>query len=93
VETKDAKAMRTILEKEGLLDKKYRMTKTDALNTANDENTIMIAVPVIQKALDFLSSQNIPYWAALVLDSGCQTMPLSTAVLGSRKQTTKYLTP
>jgi hypothetical protein len=93
VETEDAKAIRTILEKEGLLDKKYRMTKTNVVTSENDKSRIMIAVPVIQKALDSLTSQNIPYWAELVLDSGCQVMPLSTAVLGSRKQKTKYLTP
>ena len=92
VDAKDAKALRTVLEKEGLLNKNYRMTKVDDRLTP-EGNDKMIAVPVIQKALESLTSQNIPYWADLVIDSGCQKMPLSTAVLGSRKQKTSYLTP
>jgi hypothetical protein len=92
-ESKDAKTLRTFLEEDGLLDKNYRMTKVDRLATTKgeDDDRILIAVPVIQKAIESLKSQNIPYWADLVIDSGCQKMPFSTAVLGSRKQKTNAL--
>ena len=86
VANKNAKALRTALESENLLDKTYRMIKaqdTPALESAIGH----IAVPVKEEALSCVSrSVQKPPWVHLVVAAGQQQVPLSTAVMGSNNK-------
>jgi len=82
----DAKALRTALKAEDLLDNTFRMVKADENAPTMDKDVGHIAVPIKEEGLRRLSKQEKPSWAHLVVASGHQKMPLSTAILGSKKQ-------
>lgn len=86
VANKNAKALRTALESENLLDKTYRMIK--AQDTPALESSVgHIAVPVKEEALTCVSrSVKKPSWVHLVVAAGKQQVPLSTAVMGSNNK-------
>lgn len=83
VANRNAKALRTALDSENLLNKIYRMGKAEGLESNLVDH---IAVPVKKEGLRYLAAREKPYWTQLVVASGLQKMPLSTAVLGSKKQ-------
>jgi hypothetical protein len=83
VANRNAKALRTALDSENLLNKMYRMGKVEGVESHLVDH---IAVPVKAEGLRYLSTGEKPYWNHLVVGSGLQKMPLSTAVLGSKKQ-------
>jgi hypothetical protein len=83
---RNAKALRTALDSENLLNKIYRMGKAEGLESNLVDH---IAVPVKEEGLRYLSAREKPYWTQLVVGSGLQKMLLSTAVLGSKKQQTR----
>jgi hypothetical protein len=82
----DAKAPRTALKAEDLLDNTFRMVKADENAPTMDNDVGRIAVPMKEEGLRRLSKQEKPSWAHLIVASGHQKMPLSTAIMGSKKQ-------
>ena len=89
VTDRDAKALRSALDSECLLDKTFRMGKADIINSAGEDGVTCIAVPVKEEALHSLKGLKPPDWAHLVLSSGFQKMRLSSSAIGSQKQRTK----
>lgn len=89
VTNQNAKALRTALEGEGLLDKKYRMVKADEKTRTLSSPAGHIAIPIKGEGLNFLSRTERPSWAQLVVATGQQQMPLSTAIMGAKKQRSK----
>lgn len=84
VTNQNAKGLRTALEAEGLLDKTYRMGKADGKSHELHDPDGHIAVPIKDTGLACLATR--PMWAQLVVAAGRQDMPLSTAVIGAKKQ-------
>ena len=86
VPNKDAKALRTALDSEFLLDKTFRMGKADIIHSAGKGGTTCIAVPVKEEAFTSLTGPIPPTWAHLIVSSGLQKMRLSSSTIGSQKQ-------
>lgn len=74
VKKKDARTVKVALEKEGLLNKQFRMTT----NSLQHEDCI--AIPITQECLE-----KEGLWTCLVVDTGIQACPYSSSVLGSHK--------
>jgi hypothetical protein len=87
VTNQNAKGLRTALEAEGLLDKTYRMVKADGKSQELHDPDGHIAIPIKGEGLACLATR--PVWAQLVVATGRQDMPLSTAVMGAKKQNGK----
>lgn len=83
VTKENAKTLKIALEEESFLDKSYRMTKADASE--------LIAVPVTNACLAAMAENEAHddvrrySWMSLIVDTGVQAVPFSTAVMG-RKQ-------
>ncbi|KAI2503789.1 Methyltransferase TYW3 [Fragilaria crotonensis] len=86
VTDRNAKALRTALDAECLLDKTFRMGQADTGNATSEDGVTFIAVPVKKDALRSLSGPKPPPWAHLVIASGLQKMRPSSSFIGSQKQ-------
>jgi hypothetical protein len=83
VQPKDAKQVKTMLQKQGWLDKRLRMTKTTCVENGNPCIAIPITVPhsEVKDPLD-----------DYILDCGELEMPYSTSQFASKKRT-KFIPP
>lgn len=86
VSAANAKTLKNALEEAGHLDKQYRMTKAESGPSLKDALGI-IAVPITRECLTALedSDGELPEWYSLVITTGKQEVPFSTAVLGRQK--------
>mmetsp|Transcript_8573 Transcript_8573/g.12145 ORF Transcript_8573/g.12145 Transcript_8573/m.12145 type:complete len:120 (+) Transcript_8573:2-361(+) len=85
---KNAKALKTALEADGFLDKTFRMISAHA-DSEDWDPKLHIAVPVTKSCLQEIEGRGIagtPSWKSLVLGTGTQEVPFSTAVLGLKKR-------
>lgn len=85
VPAKDAKTLKTNLEEEGYLDKRYRMTKAER-GPSLENAAGVIAVPVTEECVAILEERGVDAeWVALIVARGQQQVPFSTALLGQQK--------
>lgn len=80
----NAKTIKTALEEAGYLDKRYRMIKAESGPSLEDPAGI-IAVPVTNECMAALANnEELPDWFSLLVTTGIQKVPFSTAVLGQQ---------
>ena len=85
VAASDAKALKTALEKDGLLDKAYRMTQASKNAPIEHPEKTHIAVPVKKQGLATLE-EGEAQWVGLVVGTGKQEVPLSTLLMARKTQ-------
>jgi hypothetical protein len=87
VTARDAKTLKTALERAGYLDKKFRMAKAESGPSLENAGW-HIAVPVIPECLAMLenNSGDQPEWVSLVVAKGQQQVPFSSAALGQQRK-------
>lgn len=84
VEKHNAMALRVALSDDNLLNKQYRMIRADKNAQLNGSGNY-IAVPMNREGFRLLHSKEKPTWCSMVVAEGQQEMPLSTAVMGLKK--------
>jgi hypothetical protein len=85
VAASDAKALKTALEKDGLLDKAYRMTQASQNSPIEHLEKTHIAIPVKKEGFTKLEEGEAE-WIGLVVGTGKQEVPLSTSVMARKSQ-------
>lgn len=87
VTARDAKTLKTELERAGFLDKTFRMAKAESGPSLENAGW-HIAVPVTSECLVMLEKDGAdqPEWASFVVAKGQQQVPFSSAVLGQQKK-------
>ena len=83
-----AKTVKVSLEKEGLLDKQYRMTRPSGADASLQDTSSCIAIPVTKECLEKEGD-----WSPMILSMGRQYCLYSSSVMGNNKnkQTTSNL--
>mmetsp|Transcript_13460 Transcript_13460/g.20472 ORF Transcript_13460/g.20472 Transcript_13460/m.20472 type:complete len:800 (-) Transcript_13460:1513-3912(-) len=84
VEKQNAMALRVALSDDNLLNKHYRMIRADKNAPLNGCGNY-IAVPMNREGFRLLHSREKPIWCSMIVAEGLQEMPLSTAVMGLKK--------